>query len=315
MREILQSGIDNFPSLNVTLPMPYTLTAGLSVATFLGALADHEILGSSCPKCSVVIVPAQDYCGVCGSTTEGFLKIAQTGTITAISKGEKFTLAFIRLDGAGMDFLHRMIPGESTPKIGDRVKAVWANEAIPSILGLEGFTLEASSKDLTPPIKFEGEVEGIAVVPYQLDLQYEHAYGPHYGRLFDEIATHQRIIGSLCPKCRNVLVPPRELCDVCFVRTEQYVSVADTGRIQAFSVIHLEFVGQTRTPPYIYCEIVLDGSATRLIHTVGGIDITKAKELLKIGMRVKAVWRSPEECRGSLDDIEYFEPIIEQEES
>lgn len=311
MSEKITSGIDTFPSLDVTLAMPYTLTTGLSVATFLAALADHVILGSRCAKCSMIIVPAQDYCGRCGSAADGFYKIADTGTITAITRGEVSTLAFIHLDGADMDILHRLMPKSSDAKIGDRVRAVWASETDKSILTLEGFELSEGEKDSSTPVKFEGHVEGIAEIPYKLDLQYEHAYGPHYGRLFDEMATYQRIIGSLCPQCKNVLVPPREFCDICFVRTTQYVDVADTGRIQAFSIIHLEFVGQTRKPPYIYTEIVLDGSATRLIHNIGGIDITKANELLKIGMRVKAVWKAPEDCKGSLDDIEYFEPIFE----
>lgn len=311
MSEKITSDIDTLPSLDVTLAMPYTLTTGLSVATFLAALADHEILGSRCAKCSIVIVPAQDYCGNCGSSADGFLKIAHTGTITAITRGKESTLAFVRLDGADMDILHRVLPKTSVAKIGDRVKAVWASESDKSILTLEGFELSPSEKDSLTPSQFEGEVEGVAQIAYNLDLKYEHAYGPHYGRLFDELATYRRIIGSLCPQCKNVLVPPREFCDVCFVRTAQYVDVADTGKIQAFSVIHLEFVGQTRKPPYVYTEIVLDGSATRLIHSIGGIDISKAQELLKIGMSVKAVWKAPEDCKGSLDDIEYFEPIFE----
>ena len=85
---------------------------------------------------------------------------------------------------------------------------------------------------------------------------------------------------------------------------------SDTGRLQAFSVIHLEFVGQTRKPPYVYAEIVLDGSATRLIHTVAGIDVAKAAEQLTIGMPVRAVWKDVADCRGTLDDIDYFEPIV-----
>jgi uncharacterized OB-fold protein len=98
-------------------------------------------------------------------------------------------------------------------------------------------------------------------------------------------------------------------CDACFVPTAQTVEVADTGTILGFSVIHLEFVGQKRKPPYIYAEIQLDGTATRLIHSVGGIDIATAEEALEIGTRVKAVWRDQTPGIGSLEDIEYFEPV------
>ena len=65
------------------------------------------------------------------------------------------------------------------------------------------------------------------------------------------------------------------------VRTERWVDVSDTGVLKAFSIIHLKFVGQTREPPYVYAEIILDGAATRLIHTIGGIDVEKAAETLR----------------------------------
>jgi len=128
--------------------------------------------------------------------------------------------------------------------------------------------------------------------------------------MFDELGSHARLVGSRCSACHNVLVPPRAMCDVCWAPTDEFVDVADTGVLQAFSVIHMEFVGQTRKPPYLYAEIVLDGSATRLIHTVGGdFDITKAGELLHIGDKVRAVWRDPSERNGTLEDIAYFEPV------
>ncbi|MET0544766.1 MAG: hypothetical protein ABWZ40_00495, partial [Caulobacterales bacterium] len=76
------------------------------------------------------------------------------------------------------------------------------------------------------------------------------------------------------------------------------------------SIINLEFIGQTRPPPYIYAEITLDGSATRLIHTVACPDMSKAKELVKPGTRVRAVWS--DQRTGSLStDISHFE-IIDQ---
>jgi hypothetical protein len=51
----------------------------------------------------------------------------------------------------------------------------------------------------------------------------------------------------------------------------------------------------------------LDGSATRLIHNIAGFDMSRAKDLVKPGTRVRAVWR--ETRTGSLDDISHFELI------
>ena len=53
-----------------------------------------------------------------------------------------------------------------------------------------------------------------------------------------------------------------------------------------------------------------DGAATRLIHTIGGIDVTQAAETLRPGMRVRAVWKD-DKPTGTLEDILHFEPISE----
>lgn len=312
MNNNLISGIEEDSVLSVQLKMPYTLTTGKAAGLFLAALDQKIILGINCFKCKKVIVPATDYCGFCGGENEAFLEMPQTGTITAVTKSDGKVFIFVCLDAADIDLLHHFIGDLSLATIGARVTANWPEsvEVSSRITSLAGFELAAdSSVGLSKP--FTGTVEPITQIPYELILNYQHSYGPHYGRMFDELATSQRIIGSRCSACHNVLVPPREFCDVCFAQTDLYVDVSDSGILQAFSVIHLEFVGQTRTPPYVYGEVVLDGSSTRLIHNIGGFDINKAEEILSIGMKVKAVWRPLDQCKGTLDDIEYFQPVFE----
>ncbi|HEY4409800.1 MAG TPA: Zn-ribbon domain-containing OB-fold protein, partial [Acidimicrobiia bacterium] len=195
--------------------------------------------------------------------------------------------------------------------IGQRVAARWADEATGNVLDLAGFVVaEGGSGSETAVVPLETDTEPLAERPYQLELHYDHAYGPYYGRMFDELAFDRRILGTSCPQCKSVLVPPRELCDVCYVRTERWVDVSDTGVLKAFSIIHLKFVGQTREPPYVYAEITLDGAATRLVHTIGGIDVDKAADTLRPGMKVRAVWKD-DKPTGTLEDILHFEPLYD----
>jgi uncharacterized OB-fold protein len=310
MTDGLLTSIDEAQVLETTLSLPYTLTTGRAAGSFLAELGNKRILGSRCDQCARIMTPAQDYCSRCGSPSAGFLQMPETGTVTAVTRTDKGALAFIRLDGSDSDFLHRLADGGPAVAVGARVRAVWAETASQSMLDLDCFSLAEIGADNGSPSD-AGEVAVVVELPYSLDLAYRHSYGPHYGRLFDELASRRRILGSLCPSCRSVLVPPREFCDVCFVRTGQHVDVPDTGVLQAFSVIYMEFVGQTRKPPYVYAEIVLDGSATRLIHTVAGFDVATAAERLQVGMAVRAVWKDPAECRGTLNDIDYFEPVAE----
>jgi uncharacterized OB-fold protein len=309
--EGLGSAATENPSFSGRIELPYTLTTGRAAATFLAELANHKIVGSRCPDCDGVYVPAQDFCAPCGESLEDFVEVPAVGELRGFTHTANGLLGLIRLDGSGNDFVHKLLDVEPAQlEIGQRVAVRWTEEAEGSILDIAGFARDESGEEGANVKSLESTAEPVVEQPYQLRLDYAHSYGPYYGMLFDGLATSRRIQGVRCPSCECVLVPPREYCDTCFVRTGEWVDVADTGVIKAFSIIHLEFVGQVREPPYVYAEIVLDGAATRLIHTVSGIDALDAQRLLRIGMKVKAVWKEGEPI-GSLEDIDYFEPIFE----
>lgn len=305
--------------LETDLNLPYTLTTGHAAGTFLTALAQRKLIGSRDAD-GKISVPPRDVSGTAAlDARPQYVEVAQTGTIsswTELSGERGGIVALIRLDGTDVDLLHRIIGGDGPIAAGTRVRVVWAEQPTQSILDLAGFVVDSGAEsDTTPPRDFDPATleEPIHELKYKLSLHYRHAYGPYYGQLFDNLGTHRRILGSAHENSPDVLVPPRALSEINLAKAERLVDVQDTGRLQAFSVIHLEFIGQTRKPPYVYAEIVLDGSATRLIHTVGGIDVSKANELLKIGSRVKAVWRDPEDCIGTLDDISHFELIPDED--
>jgi uncharacterized OB-fold protein len=182
--------------------------------------------------------------------------------------------------------------------------AVWADEPTGHVLDLVGFVPdpEAPRAELMP---LSETSDPIPQLQYTMRLEYEHAYGHYYGTLFDGIAYNRSIRGVRCPSCESVLVPPRPMCEQCFVHTQQWVDLPDTGVVQGCSVVHIEFVGQRVPPPYVYAEIILDGASTRLIHTVGGLSAEEARAGgVRPGSRVKAVWS--ERRTGSLSDIDYF---------
>jgi uncharacterized OB-fold protein len=126
--------------------------------------------------------------------------------------------------------------------------------------------------------------------------------------MFDEIKTNKRIMGIRTSDASGALLPPREIDDITHRKTGTWVEVGQTGTVKAMSVIHLEFVGQTQKPPYIYAEIILDGALTRLIHIVLIDDMDRAKDVVTPGTRVRAVWRDAEPT-GSMSDISHFEVI------
>jgi len=299
---------DGMGSMHAQIAMPYTLTAGRAMGTFLAELGQQRIIGSRCAACDTVRVPAQDFCGDCGADADELVLVPNAGVLEAWTVTDQGVIAFVRLDGTAVPFLHQIVDTDpATLTMGMRVEASWAPEPVGAVLDLLGFMPNADAAI--------GEVQGtgetaapIEQLAYRMELDYEHAYGHYYGTLFDGIQNSRRIRGVRCPSCRNVLVPPRPVCEACYVATTDWIDVPDTGVVQACSMCTIEFVGQLVPPPYVYAEIVLDGSSTRLIHTVGGISAEEARDgVIKPGSRVKAVWS--ERRTGSLTDIDYFAPV------
>lgn len=291
-------------ALKSTISLPYRLTPGKAMGSFIAELSGQRIVGSRCRTCSRVEVPAQDFCQ-CGSDDHELVIVPSKGKLTGFTQTANFTLCMVRLDGADCDLMHHLL-GEFEWTIGQRVEVVWSDKLESTIRDMAGFqvcsdTETQAIRALTDPKQL------IDSMPTSLTLEYHHAKGPYYGRLFDEMQFAGRIMGVRCSHCQSVLLPPRELCDICYEKTGTWVDVADTGVLQAFSIIHLKFVGQFREPPYVYAEVMLDGASTKIIHVLEVLNIERAHEFLKPGMRVKAVWRK--DLKGSLGDIEHFELI------
>lgn len=296
----------DLPPLKSTISLPYRLTPGKAMGSFLAELASRRIVATRCSKCGRIEVPAQDVCR-CGHDELELVVVPAQGRIASFTQTSACTLGLVRLDGTHCDLLHRLV-GDADWKIDQRVEAVWAESPKGDVMDLAGFgPLSGGPASEVDPVPLVESRPAIDSVPKTLTLDYQHARGPYYGRLFDEMQTSGRLLGIRCPSCHSTLLPPRELCDVCFVKTGTWADVADTGVLQAFSIIHLKFVGQTREPPYVYAEIMLDGASTKVIHVLDGLDIQTASKWLKPGMRVKAVWKT--ELKGSLNDISHFELI------
>jgi len=140
-------------------------------------------------------------------------------------------------------------------------------------------------------------------------MPYEWSIGRFGSRFFQEIREHRRFIGIRCPKCGLVRVPPRRLCGPCFIELDELVELSDTGVITAFSVVNYPFIdpatGKNRPVPYTYGYIRLDGADNIFSHLINETDVNR----LKVGARVRAVFREPEEMQGNIKDIKYFEII------
>lgn len=125
--------------------------AGPVRSRFLVELRDNKrIMGTKCPICNRVFVPARPTCFVCLNPMDEWTVASDQGTLmtyTVVYQAEPsypvetpFIYGIIKLDGADTGIAH--IIDEVSPetlKIGMRVQAVFGDERVGSILDIKYF--------------------------------------------------------------------------------------------------------------------------------------------------------------------------------
>jgi uncharacterized protein len=150
-----------------------------------------------------------------------------------------------------------------------------------------------------------GKVLSLSLAP---ELEYAWDDGVAIGRYRDELK-NGKIVARKCNKCDRVMIPPRMFCELCWRPTDEWVYCKDTGTVNTFSLCHVNWDASRipeGEPLHLPAVIHVDGASpgTGILHLLGEVD----PESIKIGMKVKAVWKKPGERQGSITDILYFKP-------
>ena len=148
--------------------------------------------------------------------------------------------------------------------------------------------------------------EPVTGIEVPVVLKYEFTAGRALTRFLESIR-EGRLVGQRCPACANVYVPPRGMCARCGIATEEEVEVADEGVLEAFTIVHIPIPGNPIKPPFVAANIRLDGTDMACLHRVSEVDPAQ----VRVGMRVKAVWKPREEWEYSFENIAWFKPIAE----
>lgn len=293
----------------------YTRSLGPVLARFMSGLAQRRIEGIRGSD-GRVHVPPVEYDPVTAAPLSEFVQVANTGTVRSWSWCERpvagqpiqrpFAWALIQLDSADTAMLHAVdVPSAAAMRTGMRVRVRWADEPIGHIRDIAYFVPEDAPEDLpaaptAPPPPASGDPQ-IVITPIQ--LSYLHSASAEESRYLRALADG-KLIGQRCPVCEQVYIPPRGACPTDGVPTTTEVELPDTGVVTTFCIVNVPFLGQHIKPPYVVAYILLDGADIAFLHLVRGC----AAEEVRMGMRVRAVWRPREEWETSLRNIEHFEP-------
>ena len=141
------------------------------------------------------------------------------------------------------------------------------------------------------------------------NLKYAWDNGVAIGRYLAELK-NGKVIGKKCESCKRVLVPPRLFCEICWKPTDDWSYVQDTGTILTFVVSHVNWdASRVKDGKRFHTPAVIEldgaGKDQGILHLIDEIEPYD----LKIGMKVKAVWKKPEERIGAITDIKHFKVL------
>ncbi|HWJ11729.1 MAG TPA: OB-fold domain-containing protein [Nocardioides sp.] len=296
----------------VTVAFDYTRSTGPVVGRFLSGLRDGVVVGGR-TSAGQVVVPPLEFDPVTHEATTEFVEVSSVGTVTSwtwVPEPVKdqpfdrpFAFALVTLDGADVPLLHALdvsSPDEVTT--GMRVRVRWAAERVGHINDIACFEPLAPGEAaaVAAPAASDEAVTGVVT---KVSLDYDYAASPEES-LFYRGLNEGRIMGQRCPTCQKVYVPPRSACPADGTPTEEEVELSQTGTITTFCIVNVPFLGQKIKPPYVSAYVLLDGADIAVLHLILGVPADE----VRMGMRVKAVWKPEAEWAYSLENIDHFAP-------
>jgi uncharacterized protein len=304
-------------SAPLEISFDYTRSLGPVLSQFMTGLAQRTILGSRSADGRVYVPPAE-YDPVTFAPPTELVEVGPAGTVRTWSwqpaprAGQPLTRPFawalIQLDGADTTLLHAVDAGsQAAIRTGMRVRPRWAAEPAGRITDIEcfepaddGLSTRSAPAD-SEPVPLPGEGTGMLSTP--IKLRYQHSASAEESRYLRALAAG-KIVGQRCPACDKVYVPPRGACPTCGVPTTTDVALPDTGTVTTFCVVNVPFQGQRVPAPYVAASVLLDGADIPFQHLILGCEPAD----VRMGMRVRAVWKPAEQWGTTAENIDHFEP-------
>ncbi len=305
-------------SAPVTVAFDYTRSTGPVIGRFLTGLRDGVVVAGR-TSAGEVVVPPLEFDPVTHDATTDFVEVAPVGTVTSWTwvpepvKGQPFdrpfAFALVTLDGATRPFFHAVdVASPDEISTGTRVQIRWADErtgAITDIVCFEPVADTVAEVRGAPATSLETD-KAVTKVITPVSLDYLYAASPEESAFYRGLL-EGKIVGQRCPKCRKVYVPPRSACPVDGLAPDELVELPDTGTLTTFCIVNVPFLGQKITPPYVSAYVLLDGADIAFLHLI--LDVPA--EEVRMGMRVKAVWKPRDEWGTTIENIDHFSPTGE----
>ena len=288
------------------LSFDYTRSVGPTLGAFFTALRSRHIVGVRGSD-GRVHVPVVEYDPVTYARLTEIVPVSSVGTVLSWSRqpeplagqplSRPFSWALIKLDGADTALVHA-VDGEV--KTGDRVHAHWAAEPVGAITDIAWFVPGEQPEKVS---QFADDRDPVTMLISPSSLAVEHS-ASRPESIFLRALKEGTLLGARAGANGKVYFPPREADPETGRALDHFVELPDEGTVTTFAIINIPFAGQKIKPPYVAAYILLDGADIPFLHLVTDVDAAD----VRMGMRVKAVWKPSEERDFGIDTIDYFRP-------
>jgi uncharacterized protein len=296
------------------LEFPYKRTLGPVLGRFMTALRDGRILGIRCG--GRVLCPPMEFNPETGETlSPDFVDVGPSGRVenwTWIAEPtckhpfqEPFAFALVKLDGADTAMVHAVkAAGLQAMSTGMRVKAQFREERVGAITDVY-FVPEAEARDQA----IEAGKEEVKITQHIISLTYHEPLFPHKAR-YAQGLLDGKFIGQRSPASGRISIPSRGYDPIARVRMTEAddAEVGPAGTIISYTVVApVKYHGQKEKKRYISATIFLDGADQALPNqSVRNI----SPEDVRLGMRVRAIFKPPEERNVDKVDNDWMYPTI-----
>lgn len=300
-------------SAPLTNTFAYTRSLGPVLSQFALGLRDGRILGSRGSD-GRVTTPPDEFDPLNGELTTDLVEVAPVGTVQSWSweptpllgqpMERPFAFALIKLDGADTALLH-VVDADSPDQmsVGARVHAVWNTVRTGVITDIAHFSLGDAPADAPEPTgEMTVDASGNVITETPITTTIMHSATEAETWYLEGLKSGKLIGGRV--QTGEVYFPPRYVSPSDGSPTVERVELAHTGTVTTFCIVNVPFLGQQIKPPYVAAYVLLDGADIPFLHLI----LDTPAEDVRMGMRVKAVWRPETEWDYTMRNVSHFAP-------
>jgi uncharacterized OB-fold protein len=113
---------------------------------------------------------------------------------------------------------------------------------------------------------------------------------PFTAASFNQFLSENKLMGSRCPHCQEIFLPPRAICPKCHSNQMEWVEMSGKGKLAAFTSIYIgptfmNEAGFGKDNPYITGIVELE-EGVKISALVLGLD-ARHPESIQIGIPLK----------------------------